>query len=102
MDEYRKEEEEINALMIETLSCPVCQRGCLQKAHPQDFITCTVCNLCLPPPMSLEQLNASLRLNLSEHSSNCVSNLKFASMNELYATSLLITCDMCSFFSVIS
>lgn len=94
IEECRKEEEELNYLMMETFTCPICQRGILQKHSNQNFITCTLCSLHLFTFMSLDDLGAALRQNVEEHSRNCTRNPQFSFINDL--NTLIMSCDHCS------
>ncbi|KAK7592975.1 hypothetical protein V9T40_007727 [Parthenolecanium corni] len=101
MNEYRKEEEQIQALMIESFACPLCKRGTLQKHSETHPITCTLCHLLLPSSVSIDQFGFNLKQNVSEHSAQCVSDPQFTLITECNASSLLMICST-KFFSLLA
>lgn len=102
MNEYRKEEEQIQALMIESFACPLCKRGTLQKHSETHPITCTLCHLLLPSSVSIDQFGFNLKQNVSEHSAQCVSDPQFTLITECNASSLLMICSTCSLIHLLN
>ncbi|KAF7994347.1 hypothetical protein HCN44_003819 [Aphidius gifuensis] len=80
--------------------CPICEKG-LIKPTPSG-LSCRVCQLKLPPTMTLEQLSYSLEHHIFLHSKKCPERASFeAIISESNTVELYLACEDCFSFAII-